>query len=206
MNAVKLLNLPALQLLWLVLPICALFIYASYQRKKLLQRFVADMILAKNKSPVSKSRRTFKQVLVVLAFMMVVLALARPAWNKKEIVVKRQGRDVVFMLDVSRSMLADDLLPNRLEHAKLAILDTVDLLQGDRVALVVFAGKAIVRCPLTLDYGFFRMMLDDVSVDSAPVGDRIGLALAAPISAQQRSHRSLQPGARAPAINAGAVH
>ncbi len=77
---------------------------------------------------------------------------------------------MVFLLDVSRSMLAEDLAPNRLARAKIAIGDAVDVLQGDRVALVAFAGDAVIRCPLTLDYGFFRMMLDAVDTDSVPRG------------------------------------
>ena len=83
---------------------------------------------------------------------------ARPGTRSRR-PIKRQGRDVVFLLDVSKSMLAEDLVPNRLERAKLAILDAVDRLQGDRVALVAFAGTAVVKCPLTLDYGFFRLAL-----------------------------------------------
>jgi Ca-activated chloride channel family protein len=77
---------------------------------------------------------------------------------------------VVFLLDVSKSMLAEDLKPNRLERAKLAISDCVEVLQGDRVALVVFAGTGVVKCPLTQDYGFFRMMINDISVDSISRG------------------------------------
>lgn len=100
-----------------------------------------------------------------LALGLIIIALARPAWEQKPTKVKRQGRDVVFVLDVSRSMLAEDLSPNRLERAKLAIMDCVERLQGDRVSLVAFAGSAKVRCPLTLDYGFFRQMLERVSTE-----------------------------------------
>ena len=92
--------------------------------------------------------------------------------------MERRGRDVVFLLDVSRSMLAEDLAPNRMERAKLAIGDAVEKLEGDRVGLVVFAGTAVVKCPLTLDYGFFHMMLEEVDTDSiARGGTLIGDAL-----------------------------
>lgn len=110
-------------------------------------------------------RTIIRRGLLFLALGLIIIALARPAWEQKPTMVKRQGRDVVFVLDVSRSMLAEDLSPNRLERAKLAIMDCVERLQGDRVSLVVFAGSAKVRCPLTLDYGFFRQMLERVSTD-----------------------------------------
>ncbi len=106
-----------------------------------------------------------KHSILFIALILIIIALARPAWQQKPTTVKRQGRDVVFLLDVSRSMLAEDLSPNRLERAKLAIMDCVERLQGDRVSLVAFAGSAKVRCPLTLDYGFFRQMLERISTD-----------------------------------------
>jgi Ca-activated chloride channel family protein len=113
---------------------------------------------------------------------LVVVALARPAWNRGAQEVTRRGRDVVFLIDVSRSMLADDLRPNRLERAKLAVQDAASRMEGDRVALVAFAGTASVKCPLTIDYGFFRMALDELTPDSVPrggslIGDAIRKAL-----------------------------
>jgi Ca-activated chloride channel family protein len=104
--------------------------------------------------------------LVVAGALFVVAALTRPAWSPKPEKVERKGRDIVFVLDVSRSMMAEDLKPNRLERAKLSIRDLVEQLEGDRVALVAFAGASAVKCPLTQDYGFFRMMLDDTGMES----------------------------------------
>ena len=109
------------------------------------------------------AQRVLKAVLLLAAVVFLVVALARPAWDPVRQEVVQRGRDVVFVLDVSRSMMAEDLPPNRLERAKLAILDAVDRLEGDRVALAVFAGATVVKCPLTLDYAFFRMVLEDVS-------------------------------------------
>ena len=111
-----------------------------------------------------------KRSLLFLGLALCVIALARPVSTQEPIKVKRQGRDVVFMLDVSRSMLATDLAPNRLERAKIAIIDCIERLQGDRVGLVAFAGSAVVRCPLTLDYGFFKQMLEDTTIDIAIKG------------------------------------
>jgi len=90
----------------------------------------------------------------------VVLALARPRWNPRPYEVERRGRDVVIALDVSRSMLAADVFPSRLEMARIAIHETLPALAGQRVALVTFAGSASVRVPLTLDHGFVRYMLE----------------------------------------------
>jgi Ca-activated chloride channel family protein len=93
-----------------------------------------------------------------------------PSWNQQTRTVEKRGRDVVFMVDVSMSMLADDLIPNRLERAKLAIKDAVMSLDGDRVALVAFAGTAVVKTPLTNDYSFFISAVDRLSVNSVSRG------------------------------------
>lgn len=98
------------------------------------------------------------------------MALARPQTDPRERDVSVRGRDVVFLVDVSRSMLATDLAPCRLERAKLWIKDVSATLAGDRVALVAFAGASVVVCPLTLDYGFFTMALDDLSPRTVPRG------------------------------------
>ena len=121
---------------------------------------------------VSRVRRFWKSAAVLFAVIFLVIAMTRPAWNPKPETIERKGRDVVFLLDVSKSMLAEDLYPSRLERAKLAILDCIDRLEGDRIGLVAFAGTAAVKCPLTLDYGFFRMMLKDISTDSITRGER----------------------------------
>ena len=157
-------------LLVLVPILAAFFLYAGHRRQVALRRFMSEEMLGRIILPASRGRRLGKACLLLTALALLAVALARPAWNRKETVIKRSGRDLVFMLDVSKSMLAEDLRPNRLEHAKLAIMDTVDRLQGDRVGLVVFAGTAVVKCPLTLDYGFFRMSLDGVGTDSVSRG------------------------------------
>lgn len=90
----------------------------------------------------------------------IIVALARPQWNPRSYDVERRGRDVVFVVDVSRSMLAADVFPSRLEMARIAIHEALPAISGQRVALVTFAGEASVRVPLTLDHGFVRYMLD----------------------------------------------
>lgn len=109
---------------------------------------------------------------------LVAVALARPVYDPKPQKVRRAGRDVVFVIDVSRSMLAQDIRPNRLERAKLAVRDVLDVVEGDRVGIIAFAGAALVKCPLTTDYAFARMILDELSPDSvARGGTAIGDAL-----------------------------
>ena len=111
-----------------------------------------------------------KFYLLLSALLLIIIALARPAWNPHPKLLQREGRDVVFILDVSNSMLADDIYPSRLERAKMAIAECVDSLEGDRVALVVFAGSASIKCPLTLDTSFFHYMLDKVGPFSVDQG------------------------------------
>jgi len=165
-----LLAIDMLYLLWVIPLLVGVYFYASRQRRQALARFADAKLLAHINTVVRPARRAWKAVLLLAAFALTTLALARPAWNLVETEVHRQGRDVVFVLDVSKSMLAEDLVPNRLERAKLAILDGIERLQGDRVALVAFAGTAVVKCPLTLDYGFFRMALEDISPNSVTRG------------------------------------
>lgn len=113
-----------------------------------------------------------------LGFVCFCLALMRPVWNPVQMGVEQSGRDLIFVLDVSRSMLAKDCRPNRLEVAKAAIEQCLKNNRGDRYALLAFAGSASIRCPLTRDQRFFRKMLSEISPDSvAQGGTRIEDAL-----------------------------
>lgn len=163
-------NLDMLHLLWVIPVLIALYVFAHQQRMKHLKIFADIGLLSKINISIAYNKRLYKHVLIIIACFFIAFALTRPGWNPKAKSLQREGRDVVFILDVSKSMLAQDLAPNRLEHAKIAIMDCIETLKGDRVALVVFAGTAAVKCPLTLDYGFFRMMLKSVSVKSISRG------------------------------------
>ena len=178
MNAIRLQSISNLHLLWLLPPLIATYIYAWHKRRKALAVFVDIGLHDKISMSVSHTKRVWKAVLLISAIAFVIVAMTRPGWNPRPETIERSGRDIVFLLDVSRSMLAEDLVPNRLERAKLAIKDCIERLEGDRVGIVVFAGTAAVKCPLTLDYGFFRMMLDGISIDSiARGGTMIGDAI-----------------------------
>lgn len=118
----------------------------------------------------SQRRAVVKLVLVSLGSSFLIVAIARPQANPIEENTTVRGRDIAFVVDVSRSMLSRDVVPSRLERAKLWIKDLTNTLRGDRVALVAFAGVPVVQSPLTLDYGFFRMALDELSPASSPRG------------------------------------
>lgn len=196
MNDPRLLAVHMLYLLWGLPLLAAVLLYAAHRRRRSLAAFADAHLLHWINTTTSSSRRRLKATLVLTAFALTVIGLARPAWNPVERKVQRKGRDVVFLLDVSNSMRAEDLAPNRLERAKLDISDAVDKLQGDRVALVVFAGTAVVKCPLTFDYGFFRMALREVSTDSVSrggtmIGDAIRTTIKDVLGNAPGSHRDL---------------
>ena len=156
----------AFLLLWLLLPLAAAFHLAGRARRRDTRRFRS----AGERAASAPSARPLLAVLTLLGLAALVIAVARPGWEAQAATVERRGRDVVFVVDVSRSMLAEDLVPNRLERVKLAILDTVEVLSGDRMALVAFAGSAVIKSPLTFDYGFFRMAVQQLSVTSVSRG------------------------------------
>jgi uncharacterized protein YegL len=161
MSMIHFYNPTALIWLWLVPVAAGLFLFAAIRRKQAIKAFGADAAF------VSRKRESIGSC---MAIAFVITALARPAWDLQEQQLQETGRDVIFLLDVSRSMLADDMHPNRLENAKTAILDCVEALSGDRVGLVLFAGSAEIRCPLTIDYDYFRMAIRQASPDSVAAG------------------------------------
>lgn len=167
-----------LHLYWLLPGLVLLFVLVAVFRKRALAKLIDSGLLGKIRISASGVRRSWKAILYIVAIAFLIFGAARPGWNPKPKKVERSGRDVVFLLDVSRSMLAEDLAPNRLERAKLAISDAVNKLAGDRVGLVIFSGSSVVQCPLTLDYGFFKMRLEEVTTESiAKGGTMIGDAL-----------------------------
>jgi Ca-activated chloride channel family protein len=153
-------GLDMLHLLWVV-PAAALLLWLSGRAaRSALARFTA---MEARLTLLDRRRRLARRLLALLALLCLGVALLRPGWDPQPMVVRQEGRDVVFAVDVSRSMLAEDLAPNRLERAKLAILDALPAVQGDRVAVVAFAGEAAVVCPLTRDYGFFKWAVEGLS-------------------------------------------
>jgi Ca-activated chloride channel family protein len=119
---------------------------------------------------VSLRRQLFKAFMLVTVYVLIVTALTEPKWNPRPRQVRRKGRDVAILMDTSRSMLAEDIRPSRLERAKIAVSDLLERLKGDRIAILTFAGNSTVKCPLTQDYGFVRMVLAGLSTESTSRG------------------------------------
>ncbi len=152
--------------LWglLSLPLFALlFIYAYHRRKKLAARFVSLSMLPKLSTSVSPWRRLAKVTLLLFAIAFLFIALARPQWGRKMEHIERRGLDLVLLQDISLSMLAEDVKPNRLTRSRHEISSFLESLSGDRVGLVAFSGEAQVMVPLTLDYGTVQMMLRELT-------------------------------------------
>lgn len=152
--------------LWglLTLPLFALlFVYAYHRRKKLAARFVSLSMLPKLSTSVSPWRRLAKVLLLLLAIAFLFVALARPQWGRKMEHIERRGLDLVLLQDISLSMLAEDIKPNRLTRSRHEISAFLESLSGDRVGLVAFSGDAQVMVPLTLDYGTVQMMLRELT-------------------------------------------
>jgi len=156
--------------LWLVPLVAAVFAYGFWRKQRGLRLFATANLLEALVPRVSTTRQHIKAGLVLLAAAAAVMALIGPRWGVYYEEVHRKGVDIIVALDVSRSMLAEDIAPNRLERAKLAIGDLLEQLEGDRVGLVTFAGDAVRKCPLTINYGSFKMALADVDTYSSPRG------------------------------------
>ncbi len=158
-----------------------ILLYQRMGRKRQLelQKFVSAHLLGKLCGNVSPDRRLIKKVLLLAAIACCFVALARPQYGFQWIDVKRKGIDILFAVDTSKSMLAEDISPNRLERAKFAILDFIGQLEGDRVGLMPFAGAAFLMCPMTIDYNAFESSLGAIDTTIIPKG---GTDLAAAIS------------------------
>lgn len=156
--------------LWVLAPLAGVLALSAWRGRRALARLVSRQTAAQVATGPSRFRRGVRAAALLGAVAMVIAALARPQHSPQEREVQREGRDIAIVLDVSRSMLARDLAPDRLERAKLWIGDLLGSLRGDRVALVAFAGSAVVKAPLTTDYGFVRLALDELSPDSVARG------------------------------------
>lgn len=157
-------------LLWLLPLLGGLYLYARSRKAQSLAAFAGQNDPALFRTDRLNGRAGWKAFIMMFAATLVVVALARPAWNPQPVTQKQRGREVVFLLDVSRSMLAEDMRPSRLERAKLAIDDCLNRIRGDRAGLVVFAGSAQTLCPLTVDYSFLRLALENAGPQSVDRG------------------------------------
>lgn len=162
----------------LLVPITGLYLYYLWWRKSSLKKFGRTELVQQLTPGLTRWANPVKFVLVALAYAFIVLGFANPQIGTKQEKVKRQGIDVVVALDVSNSMLSEDVKPNRLLRAKNFISNFLNELHNDRMGLVVFAGKAYLQMPLTVDYGAAKMYLKTINTNMVPTqGTNIGEAI-----------------------------
>jgi len=195
MEVLRFENPEFLHLLWGVFILIAFFIWTVKYKRILLKRFGNLEILQKLMQSYSSGRRNLKYILITMSYVFLVIALANPQIGKKLEEFTREGLDIMVAIDVSTSMLAEDIKPNRLEKAKHEVGKLIDILQGDRIGLIAFSGIAHVQCPLTLDYSAAKLFLNIMDTDLIPQpGTAIGDAVRKSISAfnsEERKHKVL---------------
>jgi Ca-activated chloride channel homolog len=148
----------------------ALFIRSEQRGLKRLQEFVSARLLPQLAGTVNRPRRIIRFALQLLGLALAIVSLAQPRWGYTFEDVKRKGLDLLIAVDTSRSMLSNDVQPNRLDRVKLAIQDLISQLQGDRVGLIAFAGRAFLQAPLTIDYDAVVEALNDLDTKTIPEG------------------------------------
>lgn len=157
-------------LLW-ILPAMLVMALISWRRTaRTLKAFLGKHAEDPDYVLVSKGRRTARFILLCGAVFFLIVAAARPSWGVQIQEMSGQGRDLLFVFDVSKSMLAKDVQPSRLAHAKWLVKELVKLNPGDRFGLIAFAGKGFLECPLTSDKTSFNQLLDELNTESIPVG------------------------------------
>ena len=161
-----------------VIALIGLFIHTLYLRKKNIKLWGNPKLLASLMPNVSYVRPHVKFYLQLLALLLIVIVLAQPQFGTKKEEVKKKGIEVMVALDVSNSMMAQDLQPNRLEKAKQILSKLIDNMTDDRIGLVVFAGDAYIQLPITTDYASAKMFLSSINSQMVPrQGTAIGSAI-----------------------------
>lgn len=173
---------PTYLYLLLLLPfLAAFYLYSNYRRRKAIRKFGDPVLMAQSMPDVSKYRPDVKFWLVFAAIGLFAVLLARPQFGSKLETVKRQGVEVMIALDISNSMLAQDVQPSRLEKAKRLVAQLVDKMENDKVGMIVFAGDAFTQLPITSDYISAKMFLESInpsliSKQGTAIGAAINLA------------------------------
>jgi Ca-activated chloride channel family protein len=147
-----------------------ILLFALYRmwRKRALRRYGDIQVISRLMPEVSESRPVLKFIFLMIAYIFLIIGIANPQIGSKLEKVERKGADLMIALDVSNSMLAEDIRPNRLTRSTQAISKLVDNLQGDRIGIVVFAGKAYMQLPITTDYSAAKMFLSTISTGMVP--------------------------------------
>jgi len=181
---------------WLAVPVVFIFLLGlrgEHQRQTDLQRLADQPLLHRLLPPEPPGRKRLRLGLPLLGALFLAVALMRPQWGVIEEIQTAAGLDIIVALDVSRSMLADDLVPNRLSVAKKSLEPLLENNPGDRIGLLAFAGTAFLVCPLTTDHAIARQMLAELGPETIPKG---GSSLAAALAEAQRAFKATSPGGR----------
>jgi len=170
-----------IEYLWslLIVPVLVgFFVWSRISRRRALKKFGNHKILQQLMPFSSQGRPVLKFVLLMLALTSIIIGIARPQFGSKLKTEKRKGVELVIALDVSNSMMAEDIKPNRLERAKRAISRLIDRLKDDKIGLIVFAGDAYTQIPVTSDYNSAKLFLNSINTDIVPKqGTAIGAAI-----------------------------
>lgn len=175
-------NIEFLYLLLGIPMLTVVFIAAQYLRRKALRKLGDPGILARLIPDASRGKVTLKFIIISLAYAFLVIGIANPQTGSKLEQVQRKGIDIVVALDISNSMLAQDIKPDRLSRARQALFKLIDKLEGDRIGVVVFAGKAYTQLPVTTDYAAAKMFVSTISTkdiqwQGTAIGEAIGLGI-----------------------------
>jgi Ca-activated chloride channel family protein len=167
-----------LYLLGLIPLLIALFLWGRANRKRQLKKFGEEMLMQELMPNVSAKRPVWKFYLTLLAIIAMIFVVAGPQFGSKLQTATKKGVELIIALDVSNSMLAEDIAPNRLKRAKQAISQMVDKLGNDKIGLIVFAGDAYTQLPITTDYASAKMFLSTINTGIVPTqGTAIGKAI-----------------------------
>ena len=174
--------------LWILVPMIFLFWAMMSRKRKIMEKFAQPQLIPSLAANFNLQKYYTKLVLLTVFFFLSIVALARPQWGFEWQEIKRKGIDIIVVVDTSKSMLTEDVKPNRLERTKLGVKDLVKKLQGDRIGLIAFAGEAFMVCPLTVDYNGFLLTLEDLNTNTVPRG---GTAVAKAIEEAINSYESI---------------
>jgi Ca-activated chloride channel family protein len=173
-----------LHFLWLLPAAAMALLFAGRKKRRAMERLAGPELLYRLMGKEQKGRRFLKASFLLLSLGLMLFALAGPRWGSHYQEVHRRGADIMVAVDVSPSMLVEDVDPNRLERARREVRDFLQVVEGDRVGLVAFSGAAFVQCPLTFDYGALIMFLNALEPGLVPVrGTDLGAAIETAASA-----------------------
>ena len=188
-----------IEMLWLLVLVpvfvVAYVLYARRKRRR-LEAFGDPQLVAELMPNASRVRPTVKFSLLLLAFTLLCFAAARPQYGQREQTIKRQGIEAVIALDISNSMMAEDVVPNRLERAKQMLSKMIDRMVDDKVGLVVFAGEAFTQLPITCDYVSAKMFLSNIDpslikTQGTAIGDALSTSIRAFGAEQSEANRAI---------------